>query len=586
MPPAPDDPRDPLAPYGERQARRGRFGLVGRPPAAGPRPRRRAILAAAALVTLAFSALLLSWPARAPEGLHLSGFYQGDMLTYVCYARMTQRSATTLGYASPHDVRDDAPPLLVNLPISAMGWLLSAGVPAGAVGHVFRLVFGVLMLFALGAYLRVVFPRRRWFWPAFVLVGLGGGVAWVAALWALPEDLAEGQTLDWLAGEVRSLENAYYWWFLDVFRNLTYPLEAVYHALVFGQLWALGTGRHRPALAFHALGCLSNPFVGIQMSGVQLAVLGLEALPKGRARARRAFAASAAIAFAFVVHYALVLPTDPAIASLQAQHADTLAEPLGLEELLLGYGPALLGPLALLLDRPFGRHVFTAQRALVPAAVLALWTAALAQNSRLPFDQQLMPLHFTRGYFHAGAWILTLAWLRHLAGRAPRFARLAPPLAAALALLLLPDNLFYARARYAELPQQPHLAWGDDQEAVLAWLRAAPPDRHVVAMDEALGRLVCALTPHRSAFGTALTTPHHFARREQMEGFQGAGEEPPLVAWADVLVLARHDGRRRALVEGGAWEEALCAGRLCVLERRGARRPAADSVPTASTPAR
>lgn len=581
-----------LSAFARRHARRGWFRPG--PPAAGAAPRAWMILLVAALIAVGYAAWLATWNERTPSGLVMSGYVQGDMPTYVCYAQATRRSATTLSYASPHDVRADAPAMLVNLPISLMGWLLSAGVPPGAVGQILRVIFGTAMLFVLGLALRRLFRSRALFWPAFVIVGVGAGVSWTKAWYdaeSLPTALFEPVAwLDALAGPVRALEAEHYWWFLDVFRNLTYPLETLYHALVFAQLLGLASGRWRLAGVAHALGCLSNPFVGIQMCGVQVGTLIARGLRVGgegarvslRPEVRRPLAAALAVSLAFVVYYAWWLPRDPAIASLQAQHAETLAEALGLESVLLGYGPALLGVGALVVDRRFRRAVFVQERALLPFAALALWTLVLSQNSRLPFDAQLMPMHFTRGYFHVGAWVLALAWLRTRAATWPRWTRRVPWVFAAMALVLLPDNVLFARARHDELPQQPHLVWDTAHDAVLQDVVSERAPRRVIAQDEALGRQVCAFSQHRSAFGTALTTPHHFDRRAQMEAFLAdPSEEPPLVRWADRVVLPGHATRvRRTMEESGRWRARTCNRAGCVMERVGDPEDAADSVPS------
>jgi hypothetical protein len=69
-----------------------------------------------------FVALLDSWHGRWP-GEHVSGLFQGDMLTYLCNARQALRSATGLSYASPFDLREPPRALLVQLS-SSPSWTL------------------------------------------------------------------------------------------------------------------------------------------------------------------------------------------------------------------------------------------------------------------------------------------------------------------------------------------------------------------------------------------------------------------------------------------------------------------------------
>jgi hypothetical protein len=531
---------------------------------------------------LALSAVLLSWTWRAPADVTFSGWFQGDMPTYACYGRMAASTATTLSYANPHDLRESPPPVLVNLPISVIGWLLRLGLPAPWTEHVLRLVFGVLMYAALAALLRRVFRPGPWFWAAMVLVGVGSGFAWLGALRDASGPWLDAGGLDlnvpalarrWREG-VRAIEAPYYWWFLDTFRNLMYPLELAYHALIFGQLWALGTRRFGTSLLFFALACLSNPFVGIQACGVQLASLSLACLRAPRPL--RAWLASGAIAAGFVAYYGVLLPSDEVIRSVQEQHQAQLDSPLTLASLLAGHGPALLAPLAVLLDPAFRRALWKRFH-LVPVLTLVAWTALLSQNSRFGLDEQLMPMHFTRGYLHAGLWIVLLAWLQLRLGSATA-PRRGAFVAALLAVLTLPDALLFVEDQYRDMPHSPTLVWNADWQQMHDELRREERPRRVLVNSYAFGRQICALHPHRTVFGGPLTTPHYAERQAALEEFRSNPRfEPPLVAWADRALVQRSDARLTAAFVGSrGWRKRLENREWALFERvsepRAARR--------------
>jgi hypothetical protein len=515
-------------------------------------------------VALALTAILLTWLWRAPGSLTLSGWFQGDMPTYVCYGRMAGESPTTLSYASPHDLREPPPPLLVNLPISSIGWLIALGVPATWVEHVLRVVFGALMYLALGALLRRVFRPGPWFWSAFVLVGLGSGFAWLAAAFDVGLDGGPDLARRW-RGAVEAIESPYYWWFLDTFRNLMYPLELAYHALIFAQLWALGARRFRTSVLFCALACLSNPFVGIQASGIQMASLVLACAQ--RPRPLRALAASTVVVGLFGLYYGVFLPADDVVRSLQEQHQLHLDSPLRLDSLLAGHGPALLAPLTLIFDPGFRRDAWRRFH-LVPVLMLVLWTAVLSQNSRFGIDFKLMPMHFTRGYLHAGLWIVLLGWLQHRLSTVT-----APRRGAAVAMFLtaltLPDAALFVEDQYRVMPHNPTLVWPAEWEQIHEQLRGEDRPRRVLVNSYALGRQVCALHPHRSAFGTPLTTPHYDERQQALELFRREPtNEPPLVAWADRAIVHRHDGRLVAAFRtSGRWRQRFENGEWILFER-------------------
>ena len=503
-------------------------------------------------VLVLLPALYVQWDfaASPPPGHHVSGFFQGDMPTYVCYARMGEPSTLGLTYQNAHDIRDDGGTPLVNLPISLMGWLLHAGMGPIVLEHVMRIVFGFTMFFVLGLLLRVVFPDRRWFWMAFVVTSIGGGFTWWTALHDMPDGTLN--PISWILMRTRMLQQTHYWWFLDVYRNLWYPLELAYHTMLFGQLYALATRRWRMACSCHALGCLSNPFLGIQMSAIQLPVL-LAAFLWTRARpAKRYLAVSFVAALLFVSYYALLLPLDDVARSLEDQHRFAYRHNLELWVMRIEYGPALLGLLGLVVDRGF-RRMIRDQWTLVPPLALALVTLVLSQHGRLGIGT-LMPMHFTRGYLHTGLWILTLAWGVRLA-MLWKLEKVAVVAAALAVAMTLPGTYFFLRWEQLHGPQAQGVIWPHDYQEVLDLLEDEPEPKRIVVHDWELGRQICALTWHRSAFGTELTTPHYSARVQDLHEYARTGDPPALIEWADVVIVRPSQGdlRRRLEVDAG-WE--------------------------------
>ena len=542
-----------------------------------------ASLALAVAATVGFTVALDRSEALTPPGHVHSGLVQGDMPTYLCYARATLRTASQLEYASPHDVRDDAPPLLVNLPISLTGALLQAGLDERGVDRAIRLVFGSAMLWlAMLLAARVVRPMALR-WTAALVVAFGAGFAWLEAWWK-----ADG-TPSWaeLRGAIGGIETEYVWWFLDTFRNLTYPLECIYHVLMFAMMLALGTERRGLAVGMLAGACLANPFVGLQAGGVFFlseALAWVSARDRRRfARARRGFWIAGAVVFlGFVVWYGVVQPLDPALASLQRQHAGTLAEPLSWKGLLRGHGPAAFFWLTLL-DPRFRRRVIH-DASLRPILALALVTLALVEQTHLTTSLRLMPMHFTRGYLHLAAWLVVFAWVAHRVPRTFGLRGSTSWFALVLPALLVLDNVAFVQARATELPQRPHLVWTDATQEVLDALRAIPGSRRVLVHEEALGRNVCAYTPHRSLFGTALTTPFNFQRDEQMRAWNERPDEiPPIVAVAHVVVLPRGRRRHADALEAHGWSAGLENTEWRIFVRDDPAVPT-DAVPTDAVP--
>lgn len=505
----------------------------------GPHERRfwGPVLLASLVVVGAFVAALLAWTHRAPRGYVSTGLFQGDMPTYLCYARMAARSPTLFSYANAYDLRDPPWPVYVNLPISAMGAMLRVMPPAW-VENLLRAAFGVGMYLSLAALLSRLFGRGRWFWAAFATAGVGAGVTWAAALLTAP-------SLGRFAERARTLEEGHYWWALSLFRNLSYPLELVYHVILFAQLIALMDGRIRRANGLFLLGALCNPFLGIQMMGAQLAVA-LAAPEPTRAQRTVSFA----IAAGFLGYYGLLLPLDPIAASFHRQHHGAFGESLDLADLVLGHGPAVLGLIAPL-SPPFRRWLL-AQRYGLPLLAFTLWTLLLTQNGRFLQRAALQPMHFTRGYLATGLVCLSLLWLRERAARARHLGLILT----LFALIALPDNARFLWERWRAPPAVPLMMQPADARAVVDALARTPGSRRVLTLDSALSRNICALTEHRVLFGTEYTTPDYDARLRAARAFRenSARERDVGGAAIDAVVVPAEDRAwRDALSSNPAW---------------------------------
>jgi len=172
---------------------------------------------------------------------------------------------------------------------------------------------------------------------------------------------------------------------------------------------------------------------------------------------------------------------------------------------------------------------------------------------------------------HVATWTLTILFFRHLARVRKWMVWPAATLAIALAIAALPDNFFYWEAQYKDLPHVPSLVWSDDWQATLDTLKAMPGERHVIAADWGMGRHVCALTHHRSAFGTEYTTPYYSDRMDELHAFETRPDESetPLIRWADTVLVPGGDyGWRTAMRRSRKWREVACSRAWCVYARR------------------
>lgn len=499
-----------------------------------------------AVVPAAFSLLLWSWYSRVDQArFHLSGLYQADMPTYLCNARVAIRSPTLISYASPWDLRVEPRALLVQWPISLLGALVAVGLSPAQAEGLLRLGGGFVMFVLLARIIAVVVQQRVLFWSALLSMSLGGGVAW---LWAW----SHGSNLDRMRGAIRTIQAGYYWWCVELFRNLSYPLELVQHCSVFAYLLALMHGRFRLAVGLLAVAASTSPFVAVMVFGVH----GLVSVVKFR-RHYREHIAALVIAGLFVFQYKVLMAGDPVLGAVMSQHQRSTRynDPMSWLDTLTGYGFVLLIVPVLLLDWGFCKRVLQS-RALWPLLAMSAWSMLLIHHSRIPQLTPMMPKHFTRGYAFVGMGILGFAWLQDVALRWPRAARAATLAGVLFVPLSLPDNIAFSLDQYHFPPDPPLLLWPNTTEQLLAHLRSRPDRMRILSDDPTVSRQVCAMTDHLTMVATGLVTPEFDRRLASIRRFLNEpADEAALGDWRvdAVLLPAGRSKTARKLTESGRW---------------------------------
>lgn len=535
----------------------------------------------AILTTLLFTAALATWYGRVPQRLYFSGLFQGDMPTYLCYARVASESPTVFSYPNPHDTRADAVPTFVNLHLTVIGWMLAAGLSPAAVEQSLRIGFGILMFLALAhLVLRTIGRDPPFYWMALWVTGIGGGMAWAAALYEHPWPFEFGP---WMSA-TQGVQGTYYLWFLDVLRNLMYPPEIIYHALFFAMLAALARREYGVANLFYGIGAVCNPFIGVQMSGVMLGMV----LAGGRYDRWRWRLASVAIAGVFAAFYRFGVSIDEVGRSIQQQHIGVHNASLTWGAFFSGHGLSLIGPAMLMLDWRFTRRFFRTTWAF-PIGGMSLWSLILMIHSNfLSQEQSMQPLHFSRGYLLVGFWLITVAWLQFRLRRSERVG--VKRLLAVLVLTTLPDNFLFVRDQYETMPNNPILVWEAEVEEAYRFIAELPGRQHVMIDNWYSGGWLCGVSRHTYAFGTPLTTPFYEQRREEVENFRhDPRTETPIIAWADIIAVERQDPRLIQAARTAHWREIFHNSIWTVFARPSADDaasdgpPAVDATPSAPT---
>lgn len=497
------------------------------------------------------------------ENEHASGFIQGDMPTYVCYARGGRKDTLGVTYQNPHDLRpEEEAAHLVNLPIALVGWMVDMGLTGVEIENALRALGGLCMLLLLAKLVETCVGRRRWFWLSYLAIGAGGGFGWMVAMW---QGYASGlsiEGIDALASGMFLVERDVYWWFVDLYRNLWYPLELIYHCLIFAQLLALMREKWAVSNFFLALACASNPFVGIQACGVQVGVF-IVASTRPHRPSRVALSSAVAIIAAFLAFYTLYLPTDPVAESLTHQHRGALNRVLEVDVMVWAYGPALLGFAVVglfVLARGWRSHWVV-----VPAMALCLVTLVLSQNARF-LEPGLMPLHFTRGYLHTSLWLIVMWAVSRASNRLPILRLPAMAVVSVALVLALVGTGLFLRQEYVRGPARPNLVWDDAHDVVLVAL-SKEPSLTIIADDYVLGTQICSLMDHRSAFGTPLTTPHYAIRSRELQHYGEGGDAPLWMAWGEAIIAPRGSPLESRLRADPAWAPWIRSSRWAMFRR-------------------
>jgi hypothetical protein len=311
------------------------------------------------------------------------------------------------------------------------------------------------------------------------------------------------------------------WWFMNLGRNLLFPLEAYYHALFFGMVLLLRRQRLVAALMVGAVLGLSHPFTGAAALLLLLAWGLVERLVAQNDGVRWPWIiTAAALLFLLLLWHRAVLPADAEHASVMRQwELPWLVEA---ESALPAY--ALVGLLAAARLRSKRRM---AQFLAVPLnRFLLVWAAVFLalENHELVMDP-IQPAHFTRGYAWTALFLIGAPVMTETVGRIrARFARVAA--GSALAVLFLLDNAAWLSLRAIESRN----ATGDgirltaEQVELYDWLQRSLPERSLlVADDPMVAYLALVYTRHRAWYSHFANTPEADRRlKAQQDYFSGA----------------------------------------------------------------
>ncbi len=465
-------------------------------------------------------ALLLMAPASIPYLTHFlenrpysrpSGYIQPDMPIYMAKAREYFDSGRFFPvYANPCGGSFDGPRLYFQ------PWTLALGAIHRFGGVRPILLFPAFWLVtawtcarvALALYNEIVGTETRAKRVALGLFFWGGGLLCLAG--AVVALFRTGHVA-W--DDLFALDPFEGWWFLNFGRNLVYPTESLYHALIFGTLLQMLRGRNALGWLLAALTATCSPFAGAEI----LAILGVwNVWEIITARESRPKLANLLVLFAliggFLSYYTFLLENYSEHRQIREQMS--LDWHLPLESAVLG--GAFVIPLATLGVLSSRAYASPRGRLLMSWAMAAF---ALSEHDWLIQPRQ--PLHFTRGYAWTALFFLAASPLIGLIERLGTLRRPWRGIATALLVLaFVSDNTlwFSGFVRDRKSPGRNGVRFRQDEWEVLRTMDR-PENRNVLVLcqDDRLSYWIIAETPARSWVGHHLETPGYPDRRAEIE---------------------------------------------------------------------
>ena len=487
-----------------------------------------------------------------------TGFIHEDMPYYVANGREIFERGNGFAYANPYDPSPNAPVIYFHWLILLLGiGTQKLGLEPGAMFVALGAMGGLAMSWLTLKLVQRVLPRTEYARELFVATMWGGGfLCFGQFIMNLRSGAAPGENL-------LAFDPGNGLWFLNWGRNLVFPTEAVYHALVAACWLSELKGKHWLAIFFGALLAATHPWSGLEVIGTLAAYWALRMLFDTTQTCTRYFIASLACVAAFLWYNMVYLPSFAQHAALQETWK--LAWRLEPISIALAWLPiACLTYIRVVRDR---KTVGWNEAFLALAFGVAF---SLSIHDR--FMRPTQPLHFTRGYVFMPLVLLSLPLIQDavLAVR-QRVGVGVFAFAGVFAVGVLSfDNAVFLSAQVNKQQRNDAAYFLTDSERdVLNWIRENNLESVALSENANLGYLSATYTALRPYVGHFYNTPHRTIREEQRQAFfnsNGALE----TEWLNSIecVIASTETADR-LVADGAWKPVYRNQELCVLTTAG-----------------
>ena len=474
-------------------------------------------------------------------GTRGSGFLQYDQPMYMAAALKHFEGGFFPTYGLPYSADYAIPKLNVQLSLLFLGGVTQlTGWDPGHVYAGFGVIAGIVMLWVA---IRLL---REFAGPLHGVAGLlvillflwGGGILTLSGIGA---GLVKGLRLSyWDMRDVAfQFDPGDGNWFLNLGRNLYYPLEAFYHAIFFGAVICLRQRRYAVAFAMLLLTMAIHPFTAIELSVVLGGIAALEWSLRADPPPIWLLIGIGVALPIYILQGLLLIPRlSSEQAALTAQHA--VNWPITWHAMVPAYLPVGLIVAWRFWRAPSWRELL-AQRDVRMLLVWFVGCFALINHDLVVKGHQ--PIHFTRGYDWTPLALLAAPVVYGWLQRPKRWFIRATLVPAFLAVALF-DNASWFGRFYIEAALGRSLTFmiPSDMDAVFQRLRKPDLSQGVVVSNDAsLRYLAVTYSPLRSWASHPHATPFYDRRLAEMERFLAEGTEPSDWSGRRIVAINRRD---------------------------------------------
>ena len=481
-----------------------------------------------------------------------TGFVWRKMAYYLAAGREIFERGNGFAYPNPLDTDPNAPVIYSHWLV----WLFGFGIKILELDPVFvllavGLIFGLILTITTRLIVAEVWPQARFQVLLFYMTMWGGGL--ICASQAAVNILKGRDPLLFLFRH----DPGSGWWFLNWGRNLSFPTETAYHAVVALAWLAALRGRWTLAAAMTAVVAATHPWTGLELLAIMSAWWGLRLVVKPGRESLTYAGFTALTMLCFLAYYFIYLASFPS--HIQLSDPWSMDWSLPAKTVVVAYGPVLaLAAIRLWRDRQSLSH---REYFLVVCFLVA---AALALHDRvLP---PVQPAHFTRGYVWTPLFLIALPLLGDGLGRLRALCnRSSFVLAAAvLTVFVVSDNLaFFSRA--VSMAGKQGVAFTASQRAMLLWIDGEKLTGIIFCENEPLCNFTAAYTGLTPYHGHPFVSTDGFNHAEQVKAWFDGEEEGPWIERMHYLLVDRDT--KPPFLKPGEWQTLLSNEELTLLER-------------------